>query len=165
MSYRPVPAVTMYISYLDMISHMMLTNNHISVQRLGEKNNQSRADLGFTNSQINGVVSIRKNSYDESASFADTDAITETTESSQFVPKSRWRQSVAYDAKHMEGGGGEVADWSLPGSSWLGIDKKFGGVRTEEPRGVSTCQNYPHRAPTAPKSVEHISCKVQVAKV
>ena len=89
-----------------MISHMMLTNNHISAQRLGEKNNQSRADLGLTNSQINGVVSIRKNSYDESASFADTDAITETTESSQFVPKSRWRQSVAYDAKHMEGGGG-----------------------------------------------------------
>ena len=55
--------------------------------------------------------------------------------------------SQAYDAKHMEGGGGrsgEVADWSRPGSSWRRIDKKLGG-RTEEPRGVATCQNCPQR--------------------
>ena len=60
--------------------------------------------------------------------------------------------SQAYDAKHMEGGGGrsgEVADWSRPGSSWRRIDKKLGG-RTEEPRGVATCQNCPQRAATAP---------------
>lgn len=60
--------------------------------------------------------------------------------------------SQAYDAKHMEGGGGrcgEVADWSRPGSSWRRIDKKLGG-RTEEPRGVATCQNYPQRVATLP---------------
>ena len=64
---------------------------------------------------------------DESPPFADTDAITETTESSQFVPKSRWRhcQSVAYDAKHMEGGGGLcwgsgrlVPAWEFLAKNW-----------------------------------------------
>ena len=83
------------------------------------------------------------------------------------LSQSQGGASQAYDAKHMEGGGGgrcvgEVADWSRPGSSWRRIDKKPGG-RTEEPRGVATCQNYPQRAATCKsgKSVEQISCKWQ----
>ena len=105
---------------------------------------------------------------DESASFADADAITETTESSQFVPKSRWRrsrqsgiwrQTYGRWRRTLWGSGRLVPAWEFLAKNWQKAWRPDGGASRR--RHVPKLPSEGRHCATwkSGKSIEHISCK------